>query len=212
MKTIDIEGLYRVKEGELSELFETFSRAFRDYPKLNGMFPNPQEKQLAVEMVVEYYGRFDFMAGRLYSLDDSLREGIAVLHSGEVDFSDENFEAAGSINENFRRCSRELGESGVKRWFGFFDELDRLESQLELPDEYIYVDFLAVDPDFQGEGRGSRLIEALTAKARELSLPIMLFTNGDKDVRFYEKHGFRVLAVTRSEEYSLENVYMIYGE
>lgn len=212
MKTIDIEGLYRVKEGELPELFETFSRAFRDYPKLNGMFPNPQEKQLAVEMVVEYYGRFDFMAGRLYSLDDSLREGIAVLHSGEVDFSDENFEAAGSINENFRRCSRELGESGVKRWFGFFDELDRLESKLELPDEYIYVDFLAVDPDFQGEGRGSRLIEALTAKARELGLPIMLFTNGDKDVRFYEKHGFRVLAVTRSEEYSLENVYMIYGE
>lgn len=211
MKTIDIEGLYRVKEGELPELFETFTRAFRDYPKLNGMFPNPDEKQLAVEMVVEYYGRFDYMAGRIYSLDENLREGIAVLHSREVNYSDENFRTAGSINENFRRYGRKLGESGVERWFGFFDEVDRLEAQLELPDEYIYVDFLAVDPDFQGEGRGSTLIEALTAKAEELGLPIMLFTNGERDVRFYEKLGFKVLAVTRSEEYSLKNVYMLYN-
>lgn len=211
MKTIDIEGLYRVNEGQLPEMFETFTRAFRDYPKLSGMFPNPEERQPAVEMVVEYYGRFDYMVGRIYSLDENLREGIAVLHSREVDYSDENFRAAGSINENFRRCSRKLGESGVRRWFEFFDEVDRLEAQLELPEEYIYVDLLAVDPDFQGEGRGSRLLEALTAKAEELGLPIMLFTNGEEDVRFYEKHGFKVLAVTRSEEYSLENVYMLYN-
>ena len=80
MKTIDIEGLYRVNEGQLPEVFETFTRAFRDYPKLSGMFPNPEERQPAVEMVVEYYGRFDYMVGRIYSLDENLREGIAVLH------------------------------------------------------------------------------------------------------------------------------------
>ncbi|MGN0702026.1 MAG: GNAT family N-acetyltransferase [Lentihominibacter sp.] len=211
MKAIEIEGLYRVKENELPDLFETMSRAFGDYPKLSGMFPDPEEKNLAVKMVVEYYGRFDFMAGRFYSLDESIREGIAVLHSDDVAYTEENFKAAGSYNDNFRRCARELGESGVKRWFAFFDEVDRLESQLELPKEYIYVDFLAVAPEVQGEGRGGRLVDALIAKANELSLPIMLFTNGEKDVRFYEKHGFRVLAVTRSEEYSLENVYMVYG-
>lgn len=211
MKTIDIEGLYRVNEGQLPEIFETFTRAFRDYPKLNGMFPNQEEKQLAVKMVVEYYGRFDYMAGRIYSLDENLREGIAVLHSREVNYTDENFEAAGSLNGTFRGCAEMLGESGVRKWFGFFDEVDRLEAQLELPEEYIYVDLLAVDPEVQGEGRGSRLLEALTAKAEELGLPIMLFTNGEEDVRFYEKHGFKVLAVTRSEEYSLENVYMLYN-
>ena len=212
MKVIEIEGLYKAEEKDLPNIFETFRRAFGDYPKLNGMFPNPEEKQLAVEMVVEYYGYFDFMAGRFYSLDESLRDGIAVLHSDEVDYSDEKFEAAGSKSEKFIQCADKLGEEGVKRWFGFFDEVDRLESQLELPEEFIYVDFLAVDPEVQGEGRGGRLIDAVCAKATELGLPVMLFTNGEKDVRFYEKHGFGVIGVTKSEEYSLENVYMFFGE
>lgn len=207
---IELEGLYQVKEEELPELFKMFTDAFKPYPKLDGAFPEPEKKQTAVEMVVEYYGRFDYRFGRLYSLDAGLHEGIAVLDSDEVIYTPEKFEAAGSMGAEFAGCSRRLREEDTGRWFGFFDEVDRQEAQLELPERYIYVDFLAVDPGFQGTGRGGKLIDTVCARAKEMGLPVMLFTNGQKDVEFYEKHGFRNIGVTKSREYGFENAYMLF--
>ena len=42
------------------------------------------------------------------------------------------------------------------------------------------------------------------------SLPIMLFTNGEEDIRFYLKNGFKIIGVTSSEEFGFENTYVLY--
>ena len=39
----------------------------------------------------------------------------------------------------------------------------------------------------------------------------MLFTNGEDDIRFYEKNGFRIIGVTTSEEFGFENTYVTFG-
>ena len=38
----------------------------------------------------------------------------------------------------------------------------------------------------------------------------MLFTNGEEDIRFYRKNGFKVIGVTKSEDFGLENTYVLY--
>ena len=38
----------------------------------------------------------------------------------------------------------------------------------------------------------------------------MLYTNGEDDIRFYKRNGFKVVGVTRSEEFGFENTYVMY--
>lgn len=209
MSRIDIENLHKVTEKEMDALFSTLKSAFASYPKLDGAFPDPAEKAAAFEMVIEYYGRFDMKYGTFYSLDENITEGIAVLDSNE-EYSEEKMREAGCESSRFCSLREQLGSEAAQRWYDFCDELDRQESLLDLPDEYIYVDFLAVSPDKQGCGRGRRLIEAVCQKADEEKLPVMLFTNGEKDVQFYINRGFEIAGITECERLGMKNVYMLY--
>ena len=186
-------------------------RSFRNYEKLVGTFPDWDDRQAAIEMVIRYYGPFDFKYGTVYSLDENMDEALMVMYSEEEVFTEARFEAAGSNNEKFRVAAARLGEDNLQRWWGFFEELDRREAELStIPDQYLYVDFLCVSDRMQGQGRGSRIIRAVCRYADEIGRPIMLFTNGEDDIRFYLKNGFRIVGVTTSEKFGFENTYVMY--
>ena len=53
---------------------------------------------------------------------------------------------------------------------------------------------LHTDPEFQGHGAGSALMEWGKLKADELGVPIYL-ESSDKGHRFYQKHGFKDVEV-----------------
>lgn len=207
----EITELHKLTEEEMTDAYEMMIRSFRNYPKLIGTFPDWDDRQAAIEMVLRYYGAFDFEYGNAYSLDESISEVLMIMFSEEVDYSEERLAAAGCDSEEFRRAASRLSEENVKRWWDFFDELDRTEAELEtIPEKYLYADFLCVSDEVQGQGRGSRIIQAACRYADEIGLPLMLFTNGEEDIRFYRKNGFKVIGVTTSEEFGLENTYVMY--
>ena len=206
----EIKELYKVKEEDLERVFEMMIRSFRNYTKLVGTFPDWDDRQAAIEMVIRCYGAFDFKYGNVYSLDENMTEAMMIMFSDEQDFSEERFEASGYDTEAFRRAASRLSEENQRLWWAFFDELDREEAALQIPKPYLYVDFLCVADEIQGQGRGSRLIQAVCRFADEIGMPVMLFTNGEEDIRFYLKNGFRLFGVTKSEEFGFENSYMWY--
>lgn len=186
-------------------------RSFRNYTKLVGTYPDWDDRQAAIEMVIRYYGAFDFRYGYAYSLDENLSEVMMIMFSEEQEFTEERFQAAGSCSREFDAAAARLSETDQQRWWEFFDELDRREAALGgIPERYLYVDFLCVAEEVQGQGRGSRLIRAACRYADETGLPVMLFTNGEEDIRFYLNNGFRIIGVTASEEFGFENTYVLY--
>ena len=54
------------------------------------------------------------------------------------------------------------------------------------------LEVLGVDPDAQRTGRGSRLLEAGLARAREDGAGAFLLTSSEDAIPFYERHGFVV--------------------
>ena len=207
----EIKELHKLTEEELEASYEMMIRSFRNYPKLIGTFPDWDDRQAAIEMVLRYYGAFDFAYGNVYSTDENIDEVMMIMYSEEEDYTKERFDAAGSDNEKFRQAASRLSDEQVKRWWDFFDELDRKEEKLTtIPEHCLYVDFLCVRSEVQGQGRGSKIIRAACRYADEVGLPIMLFTNGEEDVRFYLKNGFRIIGVTTSEEFGFENTYVLY--
>lgn len=62
------------------------------------------------------------------------------------------------------------------------------------PKDHWYLWAIGVDPASQGKGIGSALMKPVLTKASASGTPCYLETHNTRNVRFYEKHGFRVVS------------------
>jgi ribosomal protein S18 acetylase RimI-like enzyme len=61
---------------------------------------------------------------------------------------------------------------------------------LRAPHHYLFM--LGVEPECQGQGHGSVLLRALSARANADGMPCYLETDKPSSVRLYERHGYAV--------------------
>ena len=57
--------------------------------------------------------------------------------------------------------------------------------------EYIYLMIIGVGSEYQGQGLGGKLLKALIEKSEQVGIPIYTETSTEKNVRMYERLGFR---------------------
>ena len=62
------------------------------------------------------------------------------------------------------------------------------------PAAHWYLFYLGVTPAQQGRGMGSALLQPVLARADAAALPCYLETGVARNLRFYERHGFQVVA------------------
>ena len=62
-----------------------------------------------------------------------------------------------------------------------------------MPEDHWYLMILGVDTAKQGQGVGSSLVAPMLARADADGLPCYLETMKERNVVFYEKHGFQVV-------------------
>lgn len=206
---MEIKGLYKLTRADEEALIQTYMDAFRTYPKLDPAFPDKEAKAAALEATLRFYVAYDMEYGAAFSLDETIREGVCVVYSGEMHYTRERQEKAGSYSPGYKAALEKLTEAQQRKRDDLFDELDRLEQTLDLPQPHLYVDFLGVKEAFQHRGRGRKLMRAVCEFAKEQVLPLMLFTNTEDDVTFYESLGFHVAGVVKSEEFGFVNTYLV---
>lgn len=210
MKPGEVKGLCRITPDKYNRLYELLHIAFEGYPEYEEVYNHDPIKSAAgFEMVLRYYGAYNLHFGGAYSLDEKMNEAIVFLHSDYMDYSDERCLEAGCDNEAFREAASVLSEEEIQRWFDFNVELDDRERALGLPETRIYVDFVVVDPAHQGEGRATKLLNAVCEYGKSINVPITLFTNRDDEISFYEHQGFRIAGRVDSPEYGLHSTYFI---
>lgn len=76
-----------------------------------------------------------------------------------------------------------------------FDALERpaVAALRGLPEPWCYVNVLGIDPAWQGRGLGTSLMRHAIARAEAAGLPMGLLTGSARNVRFYERLGFRTI-------------------
>ncbi len=60
-------------------------------------------------------------------------------------------------------------------------------------DEHWYLSVLGVDPTYQGQGWGSRLLEAVLPRIDEAGLPVYLETDKERNLAYYRRFGFELV-------------------
>ncbi len=211
MKTkINIPQLYKLKRSDREKLVLTYLDAFSEYPKLMRAFSDRKTRLLALEATLRFYTTYDLTYGSGFSLDSDVHEAVLLIHSDHMNYTRLKHLLAGSYSRAYRSVMNKLSREDRRTRIALFDELDRLEKDIDLPKPHIYADFLGVAGEYQHQGRGRRLMSQVCAYADSVGLPIMLFTNTADDIKFYQSLGFHIIDETSSEKFGFVNTYMLY--
>jgi len=86
------------------------------------------------------------------------------------------------------RMLRVTGLGGIKRMLTALERLDKAQPK----QMHYYLQILGVDPDMQGKGLGSALIQPVLARCDEEGWGAYLENSRQENIAFYERHGFTV--------------------
>jgi len=78
----------------------------------------------------------------------------------------------------------------LKEWARIFQKFDKIRPR----QPYWYVLILGVHPDHQGKGLGRELLRKVLQKADEDRVAVYLESANPRNLDFYRKHGFEVMA------------------
>lgn len=209
IKNTQIDGLYKLKRSDYEKFYMTLISAFRKYPKMLNAFPDDENRIPAIEATIRYYGAYDLRYGSAFSLDSDINEACVIVHSDDMKYTFLRHLLSGSYSSSYRHAMKKLNKADRTKRLRLFDELDRLEATIDIPRPHIYLDFLGTKEEYQHQGRGRRLMKKICGFADSVQLPIMLFTNTDEDVVFYQNLGFHIIDIVSSDEFGFTNTYLI---
>ncbi len=162
-----------------------YAHAFFDYPQFVCYFPDRAWRTRHFHDFVETWINYALRYGRVDVTPDVT--GVACwLPPGKTRTSNLGFVLTGAAIWPFR-----IGWKNCSRMLAYEQYAEGIHKKLG-PGPHWYLWGLAVDPPFQGQGIGTRLLQPVLRQADQHGLPCFLETHKAENVPFYEHSGFRV--------------------
>jgi len=156
--------------------------SFHDNQSVNFIVKQDTKRLKRIERLMEYSFECCLQFGNVFLSDD--RKGCALVLLPETrhpSLKSWRLDAWLAIS-----C---IGLANLRRTMAREAAIKRLHPA---GSRYYYLWFLAVEPSFQNQGRGTILLNQLMDRARSLSRPVYLETSTLKNIPWYGKFGFSV--------------------
>ena len=189
---------------EVKEAAKVCADAFEDYPYLSMIAPNlkkPEQYREFILVLEEMLVRLAIkMDSCLVAEENGQIVAVAILQAHNVSM----------LNYVQNGAAKLFHYIGITKLFKYFAFVEESEKHLDESGEYDwYLMMLAVKPDHQRRGIGSRFLkEAVEPFVREKGgNSLGLITNRDYNVPFYENNGYKLMdyKVLRYEDNELGN-------
>ncbi|MCF0202958.1 MAG: GNAT family N-acetyltransferase [Bacteroidaceae bacterium] len=185
-KTAIQNGLFVMGLKDFPKLAETTARAFDGDPLFTHMKKDATFEQVRHHALVTFKTLVNHSI--VLSCNDKCNDYIVVCEPGFKTIKTMSYILSGGLKTVFdygiggalRMINYESYATGMRKKFTGFNDL------------YLYQ--LATNPDFQSQGNGTRLLGFATRFARRMELPCYLETHTQKNVDYYCKRGFRLVA------------------
>ena len=166
------------------------ARAFHDDPLYRAVLPEEDKRRKLLFWLYDKMLRYCFLYGTMHTLP-SLEGAACWLPPGQTELTIGRILRSGLIGMPLR-----MGPAAYMRFSAYIDCSSELRRQ-NSPDTYWYLWVLGVDPPHQGQGVGGRLIRPVLEQADASGTACYLETEVERNLAFYERHGFRVVAEAR---------------
>jgi len=162
------------------------SRAFKD--DFKDIFPDPEERRAKEPYANEFLIRRDYSHSRVFITSPQL-EGIAVWRHSDRRKKRPFWRVltSGAIWQAMK-----IGRKALRKMEAYDQYVERKHDELA-PAKHWYLAVLAVDPQHQGKGHGSKLLNEMLSQIDEEGLPCYVETEGEKNVSMYQHFGFKVI-------------------
>ena len=196
--------IVRLAPGLERQASDSLARAFFVDPLIVYYVPDEDMRRRALPVFMRVMLRYTLAHGEVWTTPGL--DGLACwLPPGRTGMSNWGLARAAlgvvplRVGWLFLRQAGGDGASPLPRLQGqLLQRVSRVESRFDqihreiVPGPHWYLMTLAVEPDRQGQGIGSRLIAPMLERARAAALPCYLETMTELDVAFYRKNGFQV--------------------
>lgn len=180
--------MYKVNKKDIKKSGIVYADAFEKDPVWKRVFSDIEYNLRTI--FFQGPARYCLKYGEVYSPSDKL-EGIMSFVPGK--YADMTFWRAlhtGSFLNLLKGGNKLLNL--MFKMQPIFSPLEEARREVVKDREYIYLIAIGVSPEHQGKGFGKTLLTFLHNKADKLKLPIYLETATDKNIRMYEKLGYKV--------------------
>ena len=178
--------LLRMGKDHIKPVSRMLSRAFKD--ELKDIFPDPEERRVKEPLVNEFLIRRDYSYSRTFITSLQL-EGVIIWAHSDIRAKRTFWRilTSGAIWQAIK-----IGRKALRKMQAFDQYVERKHKELA-PAKHWYLAVLAVDPQHQGKGYGSKLLNEMLSKIDEDGLPCYVETEGEKNVSMYQRFGFKVI-------------------
>lgn len=174
------------------------ARAFHTDPPLEYFVPDPARR---TELLPEFFERFvrhGQIFGEVHTTPETPEAAAIWLPPGHTDITPE-----GARRSGLDQLAEVLGEESFGRLSTFLARMTELH-HTGMPADHWYLAFIGVEPGRQGRGIGSALMGPMLARARHDRVACYLETFLARNVPFYQRHGFEIVAEGRLPDSGLE--------
>jgi GNAT superfamily N-acetyltransferase len=170
-------------EAEQDRAVATLVAAFAGDPAARWLYPGSHQYFAHFPEFVRAFGGKAFDHGTAYCAEDCA--AAALWLSPDVEPDEE--ELVGMVEDSIPE-ERQAEVFSVLRQMGKFHPAE----------PHWYLPLMGVNPEEQGQGRGSALLTHALARCDRDGLPAYLESSSPRSIPLYERHGFRVLGVIRA--------------
>jgi len=162
------------------------TRAFYEYPMIQYYWPDPERKALHLEWYFECAVNYGLRYGVVYTNPET--SGVSIwLPPGQTTITTTRY-----LSSGFLRLPLFMGWENFNKAKTSDDLILKVHSEL-MPNPHWYLWVIAVDPDHQGEGIGSRLLAPGFEQADTGKLPCYVETHAEANHTFYAGNGFELI-------------------
>jgi len=153
---------------------DILTKAFDKNKSVNYVIKQDNRREKRIRSLIEYSFNNTLRFGKIFSIDNKAYAYVSFPHQYKTD-----------IFATIKLIFSSLGFRNIKRVLRFKSQLKKY-----YPKEFVYLDFIGIDPLFQGQGIGSTLVQEIIAFAKQQNLPLYLETSTVENIAFYKKNGF----------------------
>lgn len=179
--------LYRLKKSDLNKASITLFNAFHDDPFANVFIPSEAGRVRYFIPLLKFFTKYGLKYGEVISTSKIIND-ISILYKLK-NVKTSIFKALLSGYIKFqRRVSKEV----INRVKYAVPELEKTHASI-INTPHWYLNFIAVDPKFQGKGHGTTLLKNMLRQIDIDGLSCYLETWVKKNVEWYQKYDFKVM-------------------
>ncbi len=180
----------RLEAAQRSQAAELLARAFRNDPTYVIVMPEEDKRAEVLSWLFDRVVHYSLLYGQVYTTP--VLEGVACwLPPGQTRLTIPRI-----VRSGLYATPMKMGWAAYRRFDTYMSYADKLHERYA-PESHWYLWAVGVDPPNQGKGIGTRLIAPVLEKASTDGTACYLETGMERNVRFYEKHGFKVVGAGR---------------